>query len=226
MSFIENPRRRPRARLRCRARVATREGGYWMTFTRDFATSGCQIEAPGPFEPGVRVFVQLIDDERGTSLGVTGRIAWCAAAPPWNAGVEFDPATASAAERFLAALASGSPRLSPTINAPLRLPLAALLAPAPPPVAIPPSLTLEEARVLRALGAGRSAGALVTELGADSARQVLFALLARRYVVVGSPNRGAAERWAPVLDRVSARGPPGAPLARPEPRSLVPTVSE
>jgi hypothetical protein len=206
MDFIENPRRHPRARLRCPARVATREGRCWLTFTRDFAAAGCQIEAPAPVEPGVRVFVQLLDDARArTGLGVTGRIAWCTSGPPWSAGVEFDAGCAGATERFLATLAAGSPRISATLHAPLRLPRAALLAPAPPPVAIPPSLNPEEARVLRALGAGRSVGALVAELGADASHQALFALLARRYVAIGSPDRRAAERWVPVLDGLTAR---------------------
>lgn len=227
-AFIENPRRSPRDRLRCVARVATVGGGLWLTFTRDLGPQGCQLAVPGPVDPGTRIAIELLDGRAGPGpvLAVAGEVVWCAATAPWRVGVAFDVASVPAASRFFEGFAAGRPRLCAAVNAPERLPAAALLAPSPPPAAQTPALTYQEARVLRTLGAGRSAGALVEELGGEAALHALFALLARRYVAIGSPDRGAAERWVPVLDRLSAREPPPpAALDRPEPRSVVSTVS-
>lgn len=202
LPFIQNPRRGPRNPFRCVARVATAQGGHWLTITRDLSPGGCQLEAPGPVEPGTQVDVQLADERCPPFLAVTGAIAWCTVEAPWRAGIAFDDASVPAATRFFEALAVGRPTLCAVANAPEKLPAIAILAPVPPPAASElPALTADEARVLRALGEGRCAGPLVEELGLESSVAALFALLARRYVAVGAPNREAARRWAPVLER-------------------------
>lgn len=203
IAFIENPRRVPRAKLRCVARVATPDGARWMTSTHDLSRLGCQLATPCAVEPGTRVVVELDDDRAGPALSLGGHVVWCAAAPPWRAGVEFDRGGVAAASVFFERFAAGRPRLCAAVNAPDRVPAAAMLAPAPPPEAVTPVLSGQDARVLRALGAGRSASALVDDLGPDGAVDALFALLARGYVALGAPNGAAARRWAPVLARLA-----------------------
>lgn len=116
MSPFEPTRRAVRAKVRCVARVATREGGYWLTHTRDFSSHGCQLEAPCEVEPGTRVFLELLDACAEPRLAVAGHVAWCAAAPPWCVGVAFDDLSFLEAARFFERLAARAPE--PTAESP------------------------------------------------------------------------------------------------------------
>jgi hypothetical protein len=204
-AYIENPRRTPRALVRCEGRVALREGGFWTSPTTDYGPRGCQLEAPGPLQPGSRIFVELLNERVGPAVALAGRVAWCAKAAPWRMGIAFDAGSVSAASRFFDRLTAAYPGIDTYGNAPERVPAAAPLAPAPPPNGVTTALTDDEVRVLRTLGAGRSAGALVEALGAGAEGPVnaLFSLLGRRYVAIGLRDPAAAERWAPLLDRRS-----------------------
>jgi hypothetical protein len=211
--FIENPRRTPRAPVRCRARIALREGAFWSSPTSDYGPRGCQVVAPEPLTLGTRIFLELANDRIDGAVEVTGRVAWCSRAPPWRAGVAFDEGSLGAACDFFDLLASVYPGLDSYARAPERIPADAHLAPALPG-GPEPLLTDDEARVLRAVGAGRSAGDL-REAFRGAAREpavnALFALLGRRYVVVGPADGEAAAGWAVLL---AARR--GADIARAE----------
>lgn len=199
-AYIENPRRTPRAQVRCEGRVALRDGGYWASPTRDYGPRGCQLEAPAPLVPGGRIFVELVNERTGPPVALAGRVAWCAKQAPWRVGIAFDAGSAHAAERFFRKLTAAHPGVDASGNAPERVPAGAPLAPASPPPDATPVLTPEEVRVLRTLGAGRTAGALIEALGAGEASlTALFSLLGRRYVAIGGPDARAAARWAPVL---------------------------
>jgi hypothetical protein len=200
-AFLENPRRVPRAQVRCEARIALREGGFWTSPTSDYGPRGCQLEAPTPLTPGSRIFVELLNERTGPALALAGRVAWCAKAPPWRMGIAFDAGSVPAATRFFEQLTAAYPGIDTSGHAPDRVPVDAPLAPAPPPDLATPALTAEEARVLRLLGPGRSAGALAAELGGgvEGATNALFSLLGRKYVVVGLPDPAASDRWAPVV---------------------------
>lgn len=198
--FFQNPRRAPRAPIRCDARVALREGGFWAGTTNDYGPRGCQLTAPGQLEAGSRIFVELYNERVEGKCALSGRIAWCRKDTRWHIGVAFDDAAAPTAEGFFARLTAAWPGLEELGRAPERIPAAAALAPARPPH-VEPVLLPEEADVLRALGAGATAGAL-QERFADrwpAALNAIFSLFARRYVVLGAPDPAAADAWAPWL---------------------------
>ncbi len=202
MEFIENPRRSPRAPVRCEARVALREGGYWAGPTSDYGPYGCQVSAPLRLEPGSRLFLELVNERVPGPFQLSGRVAWSSKGPPWRSGIAFDEGSVAIAGRFFERLAAAYPGLDTYGRAPDRIPAEGTLAPLPPP-AVEPLLTTSERDVLRAVAAGLT----VTELRAQcadrwsAALNAAFSLLGRRYLTIGGPDEDAARAWAPLLDR-------------------------
>jgi hypothetical protein len=201
--FIENPRRAPRAPVRCDARVALREGGFWSSPTSDYGPKGCQLLAPVPLAPGTRVFVELANERIERPVEIAGRVAWIAKAPPWRMGLAFDAGSLRAAGGFFEELAAVYPGIDTYGRAPDRIPAGAPLAPAAPPGAVP-ELTAEEARVIRGLGTGLRVAELRDKLAGDphAALNAIFSLLGRKYVVVGEPDAAAAAAWASLSVRM------------------------
>jgi hypothetical protein len=202
MAFIENPRRAPRAPVRCEGRIALREGGYFPSPTSDYGPRGCQVVSPQAVPAGQRVFVELRNERIEGPVQLSGRVAWIAKEPPWRMGVAFDLGSHPFADRFFERLAAAYPGIDTYGQAPERIPEDAALAPLPPP-GFDPLLTDEEALVLETIGAGTSAAALRGKLGDgfEAARRGLFSLLGRRYVTVGPPAPDAAAAWRPLLSR-------------------------
>ncbi|HEX9241658.1 MAG TPA: PilZ domain-containing protein [Anaeromyxobacter sp.] len=200
MTFIENPRRAPRAPVRCEGRIALREGGYFPSQTSDYGPRGCQVVLPQAVPAGQRVFVELRNERIDGPVELSGRVAWVAKEPPWRMGVAFDPGSVPFADRFFERLAAAYPGIDTYGQAPDRIPEEAPLAPASPPE-FDPLLTDDEELVLVTIGAGLTAAALRARLGAKfgSAQNALFSLLGRRYVSVGPPTPGAAAAWARIL---------------------------
>lgn len=195
--FILNPRRTPRAAVRCEARIALRAGGFWASPTSDYGPRGCQVLAPVRLEPGARVFVELVNERIPVPAALAGHVAWTAPEAPWHMGIAFDGGSAMAAGGFFDQLTAAYPGIDTYGQAPDRIPDDAPLAPAaPPPFA--PQLTDDEAGVVAALGPGLRADALREKLGAgwEAGVHGLFSLLGRRYVVLGEPDDAAASAWA------------------------------
>jgi hypothetical protein len=199
--FILNPRRTPRAPVRCAARLALREGGFWSSPTSDYGPKGCQLLAPSPLTPGSRIFVELVNERVDRPVELTGRVAWTATAPPWRTGIAFDAGSLPAATGFFDRLAAAFPGIDTYGRAPERIPEDAPLAPVAPPPDVEPLISDDEARVLRELGAGAGAGALRRRLGGDfdAVLNAVFALLGRRYLAVSEPDIVAAAAWAALL---------------------------
>jgi hypothetical protein len=194
--FILNPRRTPRAAVRCEARIALKEGGFWASPTSDYGPRGCRVLAPARLEPGSRVFVELVNERVEAPVGLAGHVAWTAREAPWRTGIAFDNGSEPAASGFFDQLTAAYPGIDTYGHAPDRIPGDAPLAPgAPPPFA--PQLTDDEARVLAALGPGLRADALRALLGDgwDRGVHALFSLLGRRYVVLGDADPTAAAGW-------------------------------
>lgn len=204
--FIENPRRAPRVPVRCEARVAVRDGGFFASPTSDFGPRGCQVLAPARLAPGTRLFVELVNERVAEPVELAGSVAWVATAAPWRMGIAFDAGSYPAAASFFERLAAAYPGVDAYGCAPDRIPDDAPLAPAGPPP-FEPHLTGEEARVLAALGAGGSAAELRARLGPDWEATIyaLFGLLGRRHVVVGPPDPAAAAAWQELRPARAAR---------------------
>lgn len=200
---IENPRQTPRAPVRCDARIALREGGFWVSPTRDYGPRGCQVLAPSALEPGARLFVELLNERVDGAVELAGRVAWAAREEPWRTGVAFDEGSLPAARAFFDRLVAAYPGVDTYGRAPDRISADAPLAPGAPPAEFEPRLSSDEAEVLRAIGAGATAGELRERLAArwpGGPIHALFSLLGRRYVVPGGPDEEAASAWKPLLD--------------------------
>ncbi len=200
--FIENPRRSPRAPVRCEARVALREGGYWAGPTSDYGPKGCQVSAPLRLEPGSRLFLELVNERVPGPFQLSGRVAWSSLEAPWRSGIAFDDASVTLASRFFERLAAAYPGLDTYGRAPDRIPADGALAPLPPP-AVEPLLTAAERDVLRAVGAGLGVEELRRRTGKawSIAQNATFSLLGRRYLTMGAANAEAARAWAPLLEK-------------------------
>ncbi len=194
--FILNPRRTPRAAVRCEARIALKEGGFWASPTSDYGPRGCQVLAPVRLEPGSRVFVELVNERVPRHAALAGHVAWTARQAPWHMGIAFDGGSEGAAGSFFTLLTAAYPGIDTYGQAPDRIPEDAALAPAPPPP-LAPQLTDDEAALLAALGPGLRADLLRARLadGWERAVHAIFSLLGRRYVVVGAPDEAAAAAW-------------------------------
>ncbi len=200
--FIENPRRTPRAPVRCDARVALRQGGYWAGPTCDYGPKGCQVSAPLRLEPGSRLFLELVNERVAGPFHLSGRVAWSSTLPPWRSGIAFDEGSVAIAARFFERLAAAYPGLDTYARAPDRIPADGTLAPLPPPE-VEPLLTSRERDVMRAVGVGLSASGLREKFGDGwpIAQNATFSLLGRRYLTMGSPDPAAAKAWEPLLDK-------------------------
>jgi hypothetical protein len=200
--FIENPRRAPRAPVRCEARVALREGGYWAGPTSDYGPKGCQVSAPLRLEPGSRLFLELVNERVPGPFQLSGRVAWSSTQSPWRSGIAFDEGSVAIASRFFEHLAAAYPGLDTYGRAPDRIPLDGTLAPLPPP-AVEPLLTAAECEVMRAVGAGLRADGLRDRFASrwPLAQNATFSLLGRRYLTIGSASPAHARAWAPLLER-------------------------
>ncbi len=197
---IENPRRAPRAPIRCEARLAVRDGGYFASATRDYGPGGCQVPTPVPLTPGSRIFVELSHANTPVPFRISGRVAWASSDPTPRAGIAFDDASRRPAANLYERLTGADPTGNGSACAPDRIPVGAELAPAPPPGPAP-ALSAEEVAVLTALGAGLTAGALRAKLASrwQTAVHATFALLERRFVVVGPPDSAAAAAWTELI---------------------------
>jgi hypothetical protein len=200
--FIENPRRSPRAPVRCEARVALREGGYWAGPTCDYGPKGCQVSAPLRLEPGSRLFLELVNERVPGPFQVSGRVAWSSMDAPWRSGIAFDDASVVLAARFFERLAAAYPGLDTYGRAPDRIPADGTVVPLPPP-AVEPLLTAAERDVLRAVGSGRPVTELRVQFDAAwrEAQNALFSLLGRKYLAIGVRDEDAARAWAPLLEK-------------------------
>jgi hypothetical protein len=198
--YIENPRRAPRTPVRCDARVALGDGGFFAAATIDVGRGGCQVPTPTPLNPGARVFLELAHSNTPVPFRSSGRVAWARSGPAPRAGIAFDDASAAPAARLYGHVAEATPEVAP-VRAPDRLSVEAELAPAPPPSPVP-GLTPEEALVLAAVGDGVTLGALRARLAArwGDAVNATFGLLGRGLLLIGPPDAAAGAAWKPLLE--------------------------
>src|SRR5512134_3790670 len=96
-AVIVNPRRAPRAPVRCQAQLAVGGGALFASSTSDYGPRGCQLLAPSPLPAGIRVHLQLADEHVQRPVELEGRVAWVANVPPWRMGVAFEVESLSAA---------------------------------------------------------------------------------------------------------------------------------
>ena len=88
-------RRFPRIRARLTATVSLAEvGSVFVCHTRDISERGCFLDTARLVEPGTRVLVALLDENRGVAMEIEGEVARCLTPGPdgkgRGLGVRFD----------------------------------------------------------------------------------------------------------------------------------------
>jgi hypothetical protein len=234
--FVFNPRRAPRAPVRCRAEIAGTGGERWTCETEDVGPRGCQLVAPRRRPLGEPLKLTVAAEGLPRTLHVDGKVAWISGAEPWRLGVAFAERDASVAVDWYEALVARNPALAAYRGVPDRISTDATLFLGPPPRLVV-DFSSDEVQVLRCVGTGISVGELRTHLADiwSRAQHALFSLLVRRHVVLARGASVLPSAWkqllselevtlaAEELERTSrARPPEPAVIAPPPQRAATP----
>jgi len=197
--YLENPRKAPRARLRCRVRASSGSARF-EAVTEDLGPIGCQLVAPCQLAPGSPVALVVHADGLTTPLEVVGVVAWSSAREPWRFGVAFEDEEHPAAAAFFAALAAAHPGLSDWQRVPARIPLDATVWLAPPPRRVV-DFGPDEVAVLRAVGSGATVFELLARLRdrGTAGQRAFFSLLAGRHVTLLRGGAVPVANWSSLL---------------------------
>jgi hypothetical protein len=203
-TYIENPRRAPRAPARCTVKVIC-SAGVFEAETEDVGSHGCQIVTPRPVKKGEPVKLTLSNPRVPDALRLSGRVAWASPREPWRIGVAFDadmlPESGRWYERFVAAY----PGLASIRRIPARIPVEAMVYLGPPPRFVV-DFDRDAAAILRAVGSGASIGELMARLREDwpTKQRALFSLLAHQHVTLARGASVHPASWRRILTDVEA----------------------
>jgi hypothetical protein len=203
--FVVNPRRTPRAPVRCRAEITGTDGSRWATETEDVGPRGCQIVAPHHRPMGEPLLLQISAEGLPRTLRVGGKVAWVSAAEPWRLGVAFAEQDSAVAADWYDALVAKNPALAAYRGVPDRISVDATVFLGPPPRLVL-DFTNDEIQILRCVGSGVSVGEVRSRLKDiwERAQHALFSLIVRRHLVLA---RGAAvlpAAWKQILAELEA----------------------
>jgi hypothetical protein len=230
--FVFNPRRTPRAPVRCRAEITGTDGERWTTETEDVGPRGCQVVAPHRRLLGEKLQLTVSTEGLSRQLRVGGKVAWISAAEPWRLGVAYAEDDAAVAVDWYEALAAKNPALAAYRGVPDRIAIDATIFLGPPPRLVV-DFTNDEIQILRCVGSGISVGDLRFRLKDvwERAQHALFSLIVRRHLVLA---RGAAvlpSAWKQILAALEATlaveelertAPRPQPTVAPPPRAATP----
>lgn len=201
--FLQNPRRSPRAPLRCRTAVVSAHGSFEAT-TEDIGGHGCQLVSPKLVRKGEPVQL-VVSHEAAQPLRIGGRVAWASDRAPWRLGIAYDESALAQSQAWFDGLLARVPGLAAFRRIPERIPLDAVVYLATPPRFLVDFMA-DEVALLRALGSGIS----VAELRAllrdhwPQVQRALFSLLAHQHVTL---SRGASvhpDAWRKILSEAEA----------------------
>lgn len=215
-AFVTNPRRTPRAAVRCRAAVVSADGAF-ESETEDVGARGCQLVAPKRLTKGTRLHVVLTSDGVPEPLRVAGTVAWVSAEHPWRAGIAFDQAGFVEGARWFQRLVAAFPRIGPHGRVPDRISVEATVFLGSPPRFVV-DFSPDETTVLRAVGRGVTIEELRLRLGLrwPAAQRALFSLLSRQAVTLERAHAVPSDAWENVL--AEAEAPRAVEPLAPEPR--------
>jgi len=212
---LVNPRKAPRLAHRCRVDVRDRFS-TWSAATEDLGPLGCQLVSPRLASPGRELKLRIYCETIGQTIETSGRVVWTRAESPSRLGIQFEASRASPAWFDVLMrtdpLAAGSTR-----RAPARLPREAMLRLGVPPLYIA-DFSAEEVAVLRRIGSGITVESLARQLGSafDRVRGAIFALLARRLLVLSASEAVGPAAWnQPLLAAEKALAAAGVKLPAP-----------
>jgi hypothetical protein len=202
--FIVNPRRAPRAPVRCRATVVCAAGTFEAD-TEDIGPSGCQLVSPVQVRKGDVLELVVESEQVPAPLRIRGAVAWSSSQAPWRAGVAFEESLAAVSGRWFERLVAASPGLGTFHRVPDRIPLDAMLYLGPPPRFVL-DFTVDEAALLRVIASGVRLDELQARLRADwpSAQRALFSLMARHVVTLSRGQAAHPSVWKKIIADVEA----------------------
>lgn len=197
--FIQNPRRSPRAPVRCRANVVSAQGSFEAA-TEDVGGHGCQLVSPRLVRKGEPIQLVLSHEVMNEPLRVSGRVAWASERAPWRLGIAYGEGVLTTSQAWFDELLARVPDLAVFRRIPDRIPLDAVVYLGAPPKFLA-DFTPDEVAVLRSLGSGTS----VAELRAllrdrwQEALRALFSLLAHHRVTLSRGGSVHPDAWKKVL---------------------------
>jgi hypothetical protein len=191
---LVNPRRALRVSHRCRVEVRDRFSA-WTASTEDLGPLGCQLVTPRLASPGRELKLRIHCDAIGQTIETSGKVVWSRSESPSRLGVEF-PAQRSMPAWFEVLVRADPQAAAIARRSPPRLSPETMLRLGEPPVFIA-DFSAEEVAVLRRVGAGVTVASLAQQLGSAFARVkgAVFALLARRLLVLHVSEAGDPSRW-------------------------------
>lgn len=221
MGHVEDLRGAPRLSARCQVEVGDRQA-TWAAETEDLGPRGCQLLTERPVKVGDVLTLQISSALMPTPLVVLGLVAWSRPAPVGRIGIAFAGALTSSLspQQWFARLVASDPTAR-VRDARRTVELDSVLYLAAPPVGAV-SLSPDEARLLRAIGAGKNLATISESAEPERLRRALFALLSRRLVTLSRAASVPPARWeaaieaaelghaAAEISRTAPATPPGA----------------
>lgn len=191
---LVNPRRAPRVSHRCRVEVRDRFSS-WTASTEDLGPLGCQLVTPRLASPGRELKLKIYCDAIGQTIETTGKVVWSRSESPSRLGVQF-PAQRAIPDWFDVLVRAVPQAAASARRSPPRLSPDTVLRLGTPPTFIA-DFSAEEVAVLRRVGAGVTVESLARQLGSafERVKGSVFALLARRMLVLQVSEAGDATRW-------------------------------
>lgn len=206
---LHDPRRSARLPARCPVLVRHRFS-RWRAESEDLGPRGCQLVTPRLVTAGRDVRLTIDIPELGRAVEGMATVIWSRAVAPSRLGMRF---AADEADRrwFESLLAADAELAAAARRRPATMPWRArLYFGAPPRLVV--DFTADELAVLGRLRQGMAVVELVASFGKTPERLVgaLFALVARRQIVLDGKASPGPDAWREVLDAEPRR--PG-PLA-------------
>lgn len=199
MAHVEDLRGAPRLSTRCRVEVRGRYAS-WSAETEDLGPRGCQLLTTRSAKVGDVLTLEISNALMPTPLLVMGLVAWSASPPAGRIGVAFAGSLTSSMspEQWFTRLVASDPAARVRdVRRTVELDAVLYLA-APPEGTVP--LARDEARLLRAVGRGRTLAAISEVLDPKRLRRALFALLSRRLVTLSRAAAVDPARWGAVIE--------------------------
>lgn len=199
-----NPRRSPRATVRCQARVVTGQGQVEAE-TEDIGPHGCQVIARRHVRKNEQVRVEVTHPLVRETLDAGGRVAWASAQEPFRIGIAFVEGSLRAAVRWYEKLVESNPGMTTLDRIPERIPVdSSVYLGAPPRFVV--DFSADEAAVLRAIGSGVTVDDLRVELRDRwvTCQRALFSLLARNHATLQRGQAVHPETWKKILAELEA----------------------
>jgi hypothetical protein len=200
---LHDPRRSPRLRARCAVRVRHRLS-RWRAETEDLGPDGCQLVSNRLVASGREVRLKIEVPGLDGKLERIATVVWRREAQPSRLGLRFEP-DRFGHEWFEGLVAADTALPAPARRGPSHLPWQACLHLGTPPRLIV-DFTRDELAILTRLRPGMPVVELVAGFGSAPDRLVgaLFALVARRQIVLDPAESPGAEAWRDVLARAQA----------------------